>query len=129
MPLARLDYANIRNSKAIRISLNCAFTTLILKISAMGSKSFAKLAGLLSVLSVVSAADVFINLPILNANVAPDGFSRSAIVAGAGIPGTVITANKGDVLHINVTNQLTDPTMRRSTSIVGVQRRLEIRTT
>ncbi|KAJ7342643.1 laccase 17 [Mycena albidolilacea] len=62
------------------------------------------------------AGDVFIDLPITNAVVAPDGFSRSAIQAGA-FPGTNILAMKGDTLHINVSNHLVDPTMRRSTSI------------
>ncbi|KAJ7842725.1 hypothetical protein B0H14DRAFT_2586168 [Mycena olivaceomarginata] len=62
------------------------------------------------------AGDVFIDLPITNAVVAPDGFSRSAIQAGA-FPGTNIVAMKGDTLHINVSNHLVDPTMRRSTSI------------
>ncbi|KAF8753828.1 multicopper oxidase family [Rhizoctonia solani] len=33
------------------------------------------------------------------------------------IPGTLITASKGDTLRINVTNQLTDSSMRRSTTI------------
>ncbi|KAJ6481988.1 laccase 17, partial [Mycena sanguinolenta] len=45
-----------------------------------------------------------------------DGFSRSAIQAGT-FPGALITAQKGDTLHLNVSNTLSDPTMRRSTSI------------
>ncbi|KAF7291435.1 Laccase 17 [Mycena indigotica] len=53
---------------------------------------------------------------VTNVNVAPDGFSRATIQAGA-FPGKLITCNKGDTLHINVTNSLVDPTMRRSTSI------------
>lgn len=88
------------------------------QIPVMVFKNSVALALLSSLLSSTLAADVFVDLPILNANVAPDGFTRSAIVAGA-FPGKLITANKGDVLHINVTNQLTDPTMRRSTSIVS----------
>ncbi|KAF7341780.1 Laccase 17 [Mycena sanguinolenta] len=46
----------------------------------------------------------------------PDGNPRSSIIAGqfGGVP---LVANKGDTLHINVTNNLFDPTMRRSTSI------------
>ncbi|KAK7053710.1 Cupredoxin [Favolaschia claudopus] len=62
------------------------------------------------------AADVFVDLPITNAVVAPDGFLRSVIQAGT-FPGTNIVAMKGDTLHINVSNHLVDPTMRRSTSI------------
>ncbi|KAJ6474163.1 laccase 17 [Mycena sanguinolenta] len=67
------------------------------------------------------AADVFIDLPVTNAVVAPDGFSRSAIQAGT-FPGALITAQKGDTLHLNVSNTLSDPTMRRSTSIASTLR-------
>ncbi|KAJ6521419.1 Cupredoxin [Mycena capillaripes] len=64
----------------------------------------------------VLAADLFFDLPITNATVAPDGFPRQAIQAGS-FPGTNILASKGDVLHINVTMNQLDPAMRRSTSI------------
>ncbi|KAJ7140596.1 laccase 17, partial [Mycena crocata] len=47
-----------------------------------------------------------------NVRVAPDGFARDAIQAGT-FPGQLIIANKGDVLHLNVTNKLNNPTMRR----------------
>ncbi|KAJ7062590.1 laccase 17 [Mycena amicta] len=80
---------------------------------------FARLAVLLPLVLLaarVRAADVYYDLPITNANVSPDGFTRAAIQAGT-FPGPLITCNKGDTLHINVTNQLVDPTMRRSTSI------------
>ncbi|KAF7341772.1 Multicopper oxidase [Mycena sanguinolenta] len=62
------------------------------------------------------AADVFYTINVTNAVVAPDGTPRSSIIAGqfGGVP---LVANKGDTLHINVTNSLFDPTMRRSTSI------------
>ncbi|KAJ7169229.1 laccase [Mycena crocata] len=62
------------------------------------------------------AADRYYDIPIDNVRVAPDGFPRDAIQAGA-FPGQLIIANKGDVLHLNVTNNLKNPTMRRSTSI------------
>ncbi|KAF7352056.1 hypothetical protein MVEN_01168100 [Mycena venus] len=81
----------------------------------MGS-TFAALALLPFLISQVLAGDVFVDLPVTNAIVAPDGFSRSAIQIGT-FPGAHITAMKGDTLHINVTNTLSDPTMRRSTSI------------
>ncbi|KAJ7018209.1 laccase [Mycena alexandri] len=81
----------------------------------MGSK-FAAFALLPFFVSQVLAGDVFVDLPVTNAIVAPDGFSRSAIQIGT-FPGAHITAMKGDTLHINVTNTLSDPTMRRSTSI------------
>ncbi|KAJ6536429.1 laccase 16 [Mycena vulgaris] len=49
---------------------------------------------------------------IENVRVAPDGFPRDAIQAGP-FPGQLVIANKGDVLHLNVTNKLVNPTMRR----------------
>ncbi|KAJ7024843.1 laccase [Mycena alexandri] len=57
------------------------------------------------------------NLPIVNKQIAPDGFSRSTVLAGGTFPGPLITANKGDKFSLNVEDQLTDPTMLRSTSI------------
>lgn len=62
-------------------------------------------------------------LVIDNSAVGPDGFWRSSTVAGLpGQPGTFpgppITANRGESLRIKVRNELVDPTMRRSTSIV-----------
>ncbi|KAG9123066.1 laccase, partial [Ceratobasidium sp. 392] len=63
------------------------------------------------------AAIVPYNFAIRNVNAAPDGFSRSVVSVNGLIPGTLITARKGDTLQINVTNQLTDASMRRSTTI------------
>ncbi|KAJ7715668.1 laccase 2 precursor [Mycena metata] len=66
------------------------------------------------------------NLPIVNKQIAPDGFSRSGlsftwasitVLAGGTFPGPLIAANKGDKFSLNVEDQLTDPTMLRSTSI------------
>ncbi|CEL60149.1 laccase, multicopper oxidase, benzenediol:oxygen oxidorectuctase [Rhizoctonia solani AG-1 IB] len=57
------------------------------------------------------------SLDIRNAVVSPDGFERSIVSANGLVPGTFIQANKGDTLHINVTNSLNDPTMRRATTI------------
>jgi hypothetical protein len=64
------------------------------------------------------------DLVIDNTPVAPDGFLRSAVVAGllgqpGTFPGPTITAQRGENLRINVINELTDPTMRRSTTIVS----------
>ncbi|KAK7038427.1 laccase I [Favolaschia claudopus] len=56
-------------------------------------------------------------LVISNKQIAPDGFKRSAVLAGGTFPGPLITANKGDTLAINVVDQLTDNTMNTSTSI------------
>ncbi|KIJ32231.1 multicopper oxidase [Sphaerobolus stellatus SS14] len=65
----------------------------------------------------VLAADVNYQFNIINADTAPDGFTRNAILVNNQFPGTLIQANKNDVLHINVSVQLTNPAMRRSTSI------------
>ncbi|KAJ1302813.1 hypothetical protein OPQ81_003119 [Rhizoctonia solani] len=54
---------------------------------------------------------------ISNVQAAPDGFERSVVAVNGQIPGTLIKANKGDTLRVNVTNQLTDSSMRRSTTI------------
>ncbi|KAF7352053.1 Multicopper oxidase [Mycena venus] len=92
----------------------------------MGS-TFAALALLPFLISQVLAGDVFVDLPVTNAVVAPDGFSRSAIQIGT-FPGAHITAMKGDILHINVTNTLSDPTMRRSTSTGFFRTALQVKT-
>ncbi|KAJ7451413.1 laccase 17 [Mycena latifolia] len=78
--------------------------------------TFKTLALLTFTIGRVLAADLFFDLPMTNATVAPDGFPRQAIQAGT-FPGTNILASKGDVLHINVTMNQLDPAMRRSTSV------------
>ncbi|KAJ7912289.1 laccase 2 precursor [Mycena leptocephala] len=57
------------------------------------------------------------DLHVANAIVAPDGFSRSAVLANGLVPGPTIRGNKGDTFRINVIDGLTDNTMLRSTSI------------
>ncbi|KAJ7686168.1 Cu-oxidase-domain-containing protein [Mycena rosella] len=72
---------------------------------------------------VASAAAVFpppakhVTLNVGNAQLAPDGFSRSTVVVNGQYPGPPILVNKGDSLSVTVNNRLTDPTMRRSTSL------------
>ncbi|KXN88347.1 Laccase-2 [Leucoagaricus sp. SymC.cos] len=65
----------------------------------------------------VKRATKQVSLDIVNANLAPDGFMRSTVVANGQYPGPLITANKGDTLEVTINNNLTDPTMRRSTSL------------
>ncbi|KAJ6592604.1 laccase 1 [Mycena capillaripes] len=78
-------------------------------------------ASLLSLCLVSCAGAVMIgptaDLHIVNANVSPDGFSRSAVLANGLLPGPTLRANKGDVFNLNVIDGLTDNTMLRSTSI------------
>ncbi|KAF5378044.1 hypothetical protein D9757_011517 [Collybiopsis confluens] len=57
------------------------------------------------------------DLVISNGIVSPDGFKRSAVLAGGNTIGPLIVGNKGDTLKINVVNQLNDNTMLQSTSI------------
>jgi iron transport multicopper oxidase len=53
----------------------------------------------------------------VNKNLAPTGFTRSMVTANGQYPGPPITAIKGQTLRVTVNNKLTDPTMRRSTSV------------
>ncbi|KAH7910239.1 laccase [Hygrophoropsis aurantiaca] len=56
-------------------------------------------------------------LNIVNRVVSPDGFERSATLAGGIFPGPLIKANKGDNFSINVVNQLSDKSMPLATSV------------
>ncbi|KAJ7512212.1 laccase 2 precursor [Mycena galericulata] len=56
-------------------------------------------------------------LTIANKELAPDGFQRSTVLANGVFPGPLITGNKGASFSLDVVNQLSDPTMLRSTSI------------
>ncbi|KAJ8087783.1 laccase, multicopper oxidase, benzenediol:oxygen oxidorectuctase [Marasmius tenuissimus] len=57
------------------------------------------------------------DLVIKNAVMSPDGFSRGVSIAGDSVSGPLIVGRKGDVLKINVVNNLNDKTMIQSTSI------------
>ncbi|KAF6755667.1 laccase 16 [Ephemerocybe angulata] len=70
-----------------------------------------------AVFSAVLAADVNYVFNIANGNIAPDGFTRPAVLVNGVFPGTLIEATPADTLHITVNNQLTNPLMRRSTSV------------
>ncbi|KAF8962469.1 laccase [Flammula alnicola] len=62
------------------------------------------------------------DLVIANAYIQPDGYNRSAVLAGSSasavqFPGPVITGSKGDTFIMNVVDSLSDTTMLTSTSI------------
>ncbi|KAF4593553.1 laccase, multicopper oxidase, benzenediol:oxygen oxidorectuctase [Pleurotus pulmonarius] len=62
------------------------------------------------------------SMRIVNKVVSPDGFSRSAVVAGktaagATNPGVLVHGWKGNNFKLNVINELTDTTMLKTTSI------------
>ncbi|KAF8075335.1 laccase [Lyophyllum atratum] len=71
----------------------------------------------LSLLSVTSAIGPVSDLVISNKIISPDGFPRSAVLAGGTFPGPVIKGTRGDHFKLNVVDSLTDNTMLRSTSI------------
>ncbi|KAG7451504.1 laccase [Guyanagaster necrorhizus] len=71
---------------------------------------------------LVRASQVHYNLIIGNAIAAPDGFERNSVLAGftsdtLQFPGPLITAQKGNIITVNVKNELTNTNMRASTSI------------
>ncbi|KAI0312273.1 multicopper redoxase [Amylostereum chailletii] len=49
-----------------------------------------------------------VDLSVGNADIAPDGLSRSSVLAGGTFPGPVIRGTKGDRFLINVTDNLVD---------------------
>ncbi|KAF7303502.1 Laccase 3 [Mycena indigotica] len=57
------------------------------------------------------------DLHIVNGVVAPDGFSRNAVLANGLLPGPTLKATKGQTYNLNVIDQLTDASMLKSTSI------------
>ncbi|KAL1663623.1 laccase [Schizophyllum commune] len=57
------------------------------------------------------------NLPIVNKEIAPDGFSRPTVLANGTFPGELIKGTKGNTFKINVQDQLNDTRMLRSTTI------------
>ncbi|KAI0062732.1 laccase [Artomyces pyxidatus] len=66
---------------------------------------------------VFAAIGPIANLPIVNAVIAPDGFSRNSVLAAGTFPGPLISGIKGDNFQINVQDELTDTTMDTATSI------------
>ncbi|KAJ8584635.1 laccase [Rhizopogon salebrosus TDB-379] len=56
-------------------------------------------------------------LAIVNKVIAPDGFARSATLAGGIFPGPLIKAQKNDQFSIRVINRLRDKSMPLSTSV------------
>ncbi|KAK0430099.1 laccase [Armillaria borealis] len=81
----------------------------------MISTTLLLVSGLLS--GTYAAIGPVANMQIVNANIAPDGFTRAATLAGGTFPGPLVQGNKGDRFRINVIDKLTDNTMLRSTSI------------
>ncbi|PIL36360.1 transporter [Ganoderma sinense ZZ0214-1] len=68
-------------------------------------------------IDVATQASNVAELIISNANVAPDGYTRAAIVVNGQSPGPLLSGNKGDRFSVNVVDQLTNSTMLKSTSM------------
>ncbi|KAF8583912.1 multicopper oxidase [Ramaria rubella] len=83
----------------------------------MSPLSFARLLVGLCAVGTALGATVMYQLPIVNAPTNSDGFERMAVLANGTMPGPTLKFSAGDHVQINVTSFLTDPTMRRSTSI------------
>nr|ACL93462.1 Lac1 [Cerrena unicolor]AEQ35306.1 laccase [Cerrena unicolor] len=81
------------------------------------STSFSAFVTLSLTLGALLAIGPVADLHITDDTIAPDGFSRPAVLAGGGFPGPLITGNKGDVFKLNVIDELTDASMLKSTSI------------
>ncbi|KAM5541434.1 hypothetical protein V8D89_004988 [Ganoderma adspersum] len=83
----------------------------------------ARFQSLLSYITLLFAASAYAaigpvtDLVISNANVAPDGFTRAAVVVNGIAPGPLITGNMGDRFQLNVVDQMTNHTMLKTTSI------------
>nr|AHG97584.1 laccase 1 [Grifola frondosa] len=75
------------------------------------------LAALAVVAVVVGAIGGCRHLVISNAPIAPDGFTREAVVVNGVSPAPLITGKKGNHTQLNVIDKLTKHTMLNSTSI------------
>ncbi|GJJ10747.1 hypothetical protein Clacol_004974 [Clathrus columnatus] len=72
---------------------------------------------LLGLIGLNQAAVVTQKWTLANRIISPDGYNRSAALVNGQYPGPLLKFNKGDTGLIQLNNHLTDPTMRRSTSI------------
>ncbi|KAI0078085.1 laccase A [Panus rudis PR-1116 ss-1] len=81
------------------------------------STAFTSLITLAWAVGTFAAIGPVTDLHIVNDNIAPDGFTRAAVLAGGTFPGPLITGNKGDNFRINVIDDLTEESMLKSTSI------------
>ncbi|KAF8957176.1 yellow laccase [Flammula alnicola] len=84
--------------------------------------SFSVFGLFLGVLGAYASIGPDTNLYIKNQFVQPDGFNRSAVLAGGtetsvSFPGPLITGQKGDTFRLNVIDELTNTSMLTSTSI------------
>ncbi|KAJ7071964.1 laccase [Mycena amicta] len=67
--------------------------------------------------SALAAIGPTTEITLTNGEIAPDGFTRQAVLVNGGAPGPLITANKGEDFSINVVDNLTNETMLLSSTI------------
>jgi len=67
--------------------------------------------------SVYAAIGPVTDLHIVNKFIQPDDYNRSGVLAEGVFPGPLIRGDKNDRFQINVIDELTNDTMRESTSI------------
>ncbi|KAJ3485885.1 hypothetical protein NLI96_g4634 [Meripilus lineatus] len=82
--------------------------------------SFSTLSAFVSIalaLGVQAAVGPVADLRISNVDIAPDGFTRSTVLAGGVFPGPLIVGTKGDNFRLNVIDDLIDPNQLKTTSI------------
>ena len=102
-------------------------------------RSFARLTAFVVAIftaGVLASIGPVTDLHIVNANIAPDGFTRATVLAGGTFPGPLIVGQKvgafvchcrhitdsilqGDNFQINVIDELTDPNQLLTTTIVS----------
>ncbi|KAI1785170.1 laccase [Ganoderma leucocontextum] len=63
------------------------------------------------------AVGPILTLPIVDATVTPDGYTRQAVLPNGTFPGPLIFGNKNDYFQIDVVNLLTNETMLTGTTI------------
>nr|BBB89276.1 laccase [Grifola frondosa] len=68
-------------------------------------------------LRALAAIGPVTNLTISDGDIAPDGYTRAAVLTNSVFPGPLITGNMGDNFQINVIDDLTNATMLKTTTI------------
>ncbi|TBU24294.1 laccase [Dichomitus squalens] len=82
-----------------------------------GIRSLLSCTTILLTASAYAAIGPVTDLTVSDANIAPDGFTRAAIVVNGVFPAPLITGKKGDHFKLNVIDQMTNHTMNKTTSI------------
>nr|BBB89275.1 laccase [Grifola frondosa] len=82
-----------------------------------GFRSLSTFIALSFSLRTLAAIGPVTDLTISDGDIAPDGYTRAAVLANGVFPGPLITGNMGDNFQINVIDDMTNATMLKTTSI------------